>query len=287
MLGAQMNTTTHSPFVLAGVMGWPIAHSRSPLIHGHWLAQLGLRGAYVPLPVNPVRLPEALTGLSALGFAGCNLTLPHKVQALDCISQLDDVSRQIGAVNTVVVQPDGSLRGTNTDAFGYMQSLHEAQPAWQAKQGPAVVLGAGGAARAVVWALADAGVNDIRLLNRSLDKAQAMATAFGSPVKALPWSDRHAALTDANLLVNTTTQGMQGQDPLDIALDALPVHAVVSDIVYAPLHTDLLLRAQARGNPTVGGLGMLLHQARPGFAAWFGVMPEVTPALWKAVLASL
>jgi shikimate dehydrogenase len=187
----------------------------------------------------------------------------------------------------VVDQPDGSLRGTKTDAFGYMQILHEAQPAWQDKQGPAVVLGAGGAARAVVWALADAGVNDIRLLNRSLDKAQAMATAFGSPVKALPWSDRHAALADANLLVNTTTQGMQGQDPLDIALDALPVHAVVSDIVYAPLHTDLLLRAQARGNPTVGGLGMLLHQARPGFAAWFGVMPEVTPALWKAVLASL
>ena len=282
-----MNTTTHSPFVLAGVMGWPISHSRSPLIHGHWLAQLGLRGAYVPLPVNPLRLSEALTGLSALGFAGCNLTLPHKVQALDCISQLDDVARQIGAVNTVVVQPDGSLRGTNTDAFGYMQSLHEARPAWQAKQGPAVVLGAGGAARAVVWALADAGVTDIRLLNRSLDKAQAMATAFGSPVKALPWSDRHDALADANLLVNTTTQGMQGQDPLDIALDALPVHAVVSDIVYTPLQTDLLLRAHARGNPTVGGLGMLLHQARPGFAAWFGVMPEVTPALWKAVLASL
>ncbi len=286
MLATQMNTTTHPPFVLAGVMGWPISHSRSPLIHAHWLAHLGLRGAYLPLPVNPARLPEALTGLSALGFAGCNLTLPHKVQALACITQLDEVSRQIGAVNTVVVQADGSLRGTNTDAFGYMQSLKEAQPQWQARSGPAVVLGAGGAARAVVWALADAGVAEVRLLNRSLDKAQAMANEWGAPVKALPWSDRHAALADAALLVNTTTQGMQGQDALDIVLDALPLHAVVSDIVYTPLQTDLLLKAQNRGNPTVGGLGMLLHQARPGFAAWFGTMPEVTPALWRAVLAS-
>ena len=269
---------------MAGVMGWPISHSRSPIIHGHWIAEHGLRGAYLPLPVNPARLGEALTGLSALGFAGCNLTLPHKVQALDFISDMDDVARQIGAVNTVVVQADGSLRGTNTDAFGYLQSLREGHAAWQANAGPAVVLGAGGAARAVVWALADAGVSEIRLLNRSFDKAEAMAHEFGAPVQALAWSERHAALADAALLVNTTTQGMQGQPSLDIELDALPLHAVVSDIVYTPLQTDLLLRAQARGNPTVGGLGMLLHQARPAFAAWFGVMPEVTPALWQAVL---
>ena len=138
-------------FILAGVMGWPISHSRSPLIHSHWITAYGLKGAYVPLAVNPVNLQEALVGLKALGFAGCNLTLPHKVQALECITQLDDVARQIGAVNTVIVQPDGSLRGTNTDAFGYIQSLREAQPTWQASTGPAVVLGAGGAARAVVW----------------------------------------------------------------------------------------------------------------------------------------
>jgi len=279
-------TTASSSFVMAGVMGWPISHSRSPLIHNHWLAQLGLRGTYLPLPVDPLRLSEALTGLSALGFAGCNLTLPHKVQALDCISDLDDTARQIGAVNTVVVQTDGSLRGTNTDAFGYIQSLREAQPHWQASAGPAVVLGAGGAARAVVWALADAGAKDIRLLNRSLDKAQALAAEFGTPVQALGWAQRHAALADASLVVNTTTQGMQGQPALDIQLDALPRHALVSDIVYTPLETDLLLRAKARGNPCVGGLGMLLHQARPGFAAWFGVMPEVTPTLWQKVLAS-
>ena len=268
-------------------MGWPIAHSRSPVIHGHWIEQLGLRGAYIPLAVNPVNLPEALKGLSALGFAGCNLTLPHKVDALTCVQELDQVARQIGAVNTVVVQADGSLRGTNTDAFGYIQSLREAQPNWQAASGPAVVLGAGGAARAIVWALADAGVKEIRLFNRSPGQALDMARQFGAPVKALAWEQRHDALADAGLLVNTTTQGMQGQAALDIDLTALPQTALVSDIVYTPLETDLLLRAKLRGNPVVNGLGMLLHQARPGFEAWFGVMPEVTPALWQKVLATL
>jgi shikimate dehydrogenase len=282
-----MSQSVSHTFVLAGVMGWPIAHSRSPVIHGHWIEQLGLRGAYVPLAVNPVNLPDALKGLSALGFAGCNLTLPHKVDALNSVHALDPVAQQIGAVNTVIVQADGSLRGTNTDAFGYIQSLREAQPHWRADSGPAVVLGAGGAARAIVWALADAGVKEIRLFNRSPDKARDMAAQFGSPVKALAWEQRHDALADAGLLVNTTTQGMQGQPPLDIDLSALPQAALVSDIVYTPLETDLLLRAKLRGNPVVNGLGMLLHQARPGFEAWFGVMPEVTPALWQKVLATL
>jgi shikimate dehydrogenase len=275
-----------SPFILAGVMGWPIAHSRSPLIHSHWIAEHGLRGAYVPLAVNPVHLPQALAGLKALGFAGCNLTLPHKIEALSWLDETDPVAKRIGAVNTLTVRTDGSLHGTNTDAFGFIQSLYEAQSAWRADAGPAVVLGAGGAARAVVWALADAGAKDIRLLNRSPDKAQAMADEFGLPVKALLWSERHAALDGAALLVNTTTQGMQGQPVLDLQLDALPTHALVSDIVYTPLQTDLLLRAAARGNPTVNGLGMLLHQARPAFASWFGVMPEVTPDLWTKVLAT-
>jgi shikimate dehydrogenase len=282
-----MSQSVSHTFVLAGVMGWPIAHSRSPVIHGHWIEQLGLRGAYVPLAVNPVNLPDALKGLSALGFAGCNLTLPHKVDALNSVHALDPVAKQIGAVNTVIVQADGSLRGTNTDAFGYIQSLREAQPHWRADSGAAVVLGAGGAARAIVWALADAGVKEIRLFNRSPDKARDMAAQFGSPVKALAWEQRHDALADAGLLVNTTTQGMQGQPALDIDLSALPQTALVSDIVYTPLETDLLLRAKLRGNPVVNGLGMLLHQARPGFEAWFGVMPEVTPALWQKVLATL
>lgn len=273
-------------FILAGVMGWPISHSRSPLIHSHWIAQYGLRGAYVPLAVNPVNLQEALTGLKALGFAGCNLTLPHKIEALPWLDDVDPVAKRIGAVNTLTVRADGSLHGTNTDAFGFIQSLREAHSSWQASEGPAVVLGAGGAARAVVWALADAGATDIRLFNRSHDKAMAMAEEFGGPVKAFAWSERHAALEGASLLVNTTTQGMQGQPVLDMQLDALPRQALVSDIVYTPLQTDLLLRAAARGNPTVNGLGMLLHQARPAFAAWFGVMPEVTPDLWTKVLAT-
>jgi shikimate dehydrogenase len=233
-----------------------------------------------------VNLREALTGLKALGFAGCNLTLPHKIEALPWVDEVDPVAQRIGAVNTLTVRTDGSLHGTNTDAFGFIQSLREAHSSWQASAGPAVVLGAGGAARAVVWALADAGATDIRLFNRSHDKAVSMAQEFGAPVRAFAWSERHAALEGAALLVNTTTQGMQGQPALDLQLDALPVQALVSDIVYTPLQTDLLQRAASRGNPTVNGLGMLLHQARPAFASWFGVMPEVTPALWTKVLAT-
>ncbi len=275
-----------SSFILAGVMGWPIAHSRSPLIHSHWIDEHGLHGAYVPLAVNPAHLPQALAGLKALGFAGCNLTLPHKIEALPWVDELEAVAQRIGAVNTLSVKADGRLHGTNTDAFGFIQSLREAHSQWQANAGPAVVLGAGGAARAVVWALADAGAKEIRLLNRSSDKAQAMADEFGLPVKAFAWSQRHSALDGASLLVNTTTQGMQGQPALELHLDDLPAHALVSDIVYTPLQTDLLKRAADKGNPTVNGLGMLLHQARPAFAAWFGVMPEVTPALWRKVLAT-
>ena len=271
------------PFVLAGVMGWPVAHSRSPLIHGHWIAQYGLRGAYVPLPVQTVQLEQALRALPVLGFAGCNLTIPHKVQALSIVDHVDPIARRIGAVNTVVVQEDGSLRGTNTDAFGYIESLREAQPAWVAEQGPAVVLGAGGAARAVLCALIDAGVPAIRLCNRDEGKARVLAQELGICVQALPWAERHAALQGAHLLVNTTSLGMQGQDPLDIRLDLLPEQAVVSDIVYVPRITPLLAAAQARGNPIAEGLGMLLHQARPAFAEWFGTMPNMSAALLQAV----
>ena len=275
------------PFVLAGVMGWPVAHSRSPLIHGHWIAEHGLRGAYVPLAVQPAQLEQALRALPVLGFSGCNLTIPHKVQALTILDAIDPIAQRIGAVNTVVVQADGSLRGTNTDAFGYIESLREAQPAWKATQGPAVVLGAGGAARAVLCALIGAGVPLIRLCNRDAGKAQALAQELGAGVQALPWAERHAALEGAQLLVNTTSLGMLGQDALDIRLDALPPKAVVSDIVYVPRITPLLAAAQARGNPVVEGLGMLLHQARPAFAAWFGPMPAISEALLHTVRSTL
>ena len=279
-----MHETT---FGLAGVMGWPVAHSRSPLIHNYWLQKYGQAGSYVQLAVQPGQLATALSGLAALGFKGCNVTIPHKVEALKLMQDVDTNARRVGAINTVVVQPGGSLKGMNTDGFGYIQSLLDAQPGWRADAGPAVVLGAGGAARAVVLALSDRGAKEIRLINRTPDKAAAMASEFGSPVKAVPWEQRHAALQNAALLVNTTNQGMQGNEPLELDLSSLPSDALVSDIIYVPLETPLLLAAKARGNPTVGGLGMLLNQARPAFEAWFGVLPEVTPELRRLVEATL
>jgi len=268
-------------------MGWPVAHSRSPKIHNYWLQKHGLNGSYVLLPVAPGNLKVALPGLAALGFRGCNITIPHKVDAMDLVHTLDPMAKRMGAINTIVVQEDGSLKGFNNDGYGYIQSLLDAKPDWRADTGPITVLGAGGAARAVVLSLADRGAKEIRLLNRSFDKAQALAEEFGGPVKALPWSERHAALEGVALLVNTTNQGMHGNPDLDLQLDALPVSALVSDVIYVPLETPLLAAARKRGNATVNGLGMLLNQARPAFHAWFGVMPEVTPELRKIIEATL
>jgi shikimate dehydrogenase len=197
------------------------------------------------------------------------------------------MAKRMGAMNTIVVQPDGSLKGFNNDGFGYIQSLLDAQPDWRADAGPITVLGAGGASRAVVLSLADRGAKEIRLLNRTDAKAQALAAEFGAPVKALPWAERHAALADVALLVNTTSQGMHGNPALELDLAALPKHALVSDVIYVPLETPLLAAARLRGNPTVNGLGMLLNQARPAFHAWFGVMPEITPELRRAIEATL
>lgn len=278
---------TAQAYGLAGVMGWPVAHSRSPLIHNHWIRTHGLLGAYVQLAVAPGRLEAALPGLAALGFRGCNITLPHKVDALKLVHEVDGMARRMGAINTIVVQPDGSLKGYNNDGFGYIQSLLDAYPGWRADAGPATVLGAGGAARAVLLSLADRGAREIRLLNRTPAKAQALAREFGGPVRALPWSERHDALDGVALLVNTTSQGMHGYPALDIDLRKLPAHALVSDVVYVPRETPLLAAARARGNPTVNGLGMLLNQARPAFHAWFGVMPEITPELLGAIEATL
>ncbi|QTN30518.1 shikimate dehydrogenase [Rhodoferax sp. AJA081-3] len=267
-------------------MGWPVAHSRSPVIHNHWIAEHGLSGAYVLLPVQPERIETALRALPVLGFAGCNLTIPHKVAALAVVDRVESLAQRIGAVNTIVVEADGSLTGRNTDGFGYIQSLLDAQPGWKADAGPAVVLGAGGAARAVIVGLMDSGATEIRLTNRSWAKAHDMAQEFGGPVRAIPWEDRHDALAGAALLVNTTNQGMHGEAALDLRLDQLPVQALVSDIIYVPLETPLLEAARLRGHVTVNGLGMLLNQARPAFAAWFGVQPGVTPALLAKVLAT-
>lgn len=274
---------------LAGVMGWPVEHSLSPRLHGYWLEQHGIDGAYVPLAVAPNDLPTALTALPALGFRGVNLTLPHKEQALNLCREVDDLARRIGAVNTIVVR-DGRLFGSNSDAFGFLENLKGGAPDWRAEAAPAVVLGAGGASRAVVVALADAGVPEVRLVNRTRERAEALAAALGPLVdgalSVYGWDRREAALAEAGLVVNTTTLGMAGQPPLDLDLGALPVEAVVTDIVYTPLLTPLLQAARTRGNPLVDGLGMLLHQARPGFEAWYGVRPEVTPGLRDFVLSA-
>jgi shikimate dehydrogenase len=272
---------------LAGIMGWQVAHSLSPRLHGHWLHRHGIDGAYVPLPVPPERLEQALRALPALGFAGANLTVPHKETAVSLVDRLSPVAERIGAVNTVVVEPDGTLSGDNTDGFGFIAALSESRLGWQAGAGPAVILGAGGAARAVAVALLDAGAPEVRLLNRTPDRARALARELGGPSYAVDWAERSAALDGAALLVNTTSLGMQGQPPLVLALDALPRSAVVTDIVYVPLITALLAVARARGNPVVDGLGMLLHQARPGFRAWFGVDPEVDSDLRAVVAAGL
>lgn len=269
---------------LAGVMGWPVSHSRSPRLHGFWLESLRIDGAYLPLPVRPEHLATALRALPLLGFRGVNLTVPHKAAALAAIDRPSPQALRIGAVNTVVVDAEGALHGSNTDVFGFRESLRSALPDWRADRGPAVLVGAGGAARAVAAALVEVGTPEIRLVNRTRDRALRLAEEIVGPFRVVDWRDRREALAGAALLVNATSLGMAGQPPLDLDLAALPVSAVVNDIVYAPLETPLLAAARRRGNAVVDGLGMLLHQARPGFAAWFGAEPQVTPALRDFVL---
>ena len=273
-------------FLLAGVMGDPVMHSRSPKLHNYWLAKYGLSGVYVPLAITGGQLRAALRALPALGFSGCNLTIPHKEAALEIVDQIDPLARRIGAVNCVVVAADGSLEGQNHDAFGYIESVREAQPSWRADRGPIIVIGAGGGARAVLVSLIDAGASEIRLVNRTLARAKSLARELGGSIIALNWQEREVALEDAAMLINATSQGMVGEPPLDLALDSLPVSALVSDIIYIPRETALLAAARKRGNQTVNGLGMLLHQARPAFHAWFGIMPEVTAELRAMIEAT-
>lgn len=271
--------------VLAGVIGWPVSHSRSPRLHNYWLDRHGIDGVYVPLPVHPDHLPEVLKTLPRMGFRGVNLTLPHKEAALKLVDQADRMALRIGAVNTIVFTPDGRSIGSCTDGLGFLENLRQNAPAFSASQGPAVVLGAGGAAAGIAFALEDDGCRDIRICNRTQDKAQALAARLGPCARAISWDEREAALDGADLLVNTTSLGMTGQPVLAIGLDRLPQNAVVADAVYAPLETSLLANARRRGNKVVDGLGMLLHQAVPGFAAWFGSTPDVTPELRNFVLS--
>ncbi|MBT3399249.1 MAG: shikimate dehydrogenase [Rhodospirillaceae bacterium] len=276
----------------AGVMGWPVAHSLSPALHGHWLARYGIAGRYDAIPVRPEDLQAALAGLHEQGFRGVNLTVPHKEAALGFVDAIDDTARRIGAVNTIILGDDGSLSATNTDAYGLIENIRALAAAALASRfndRPAVILGAGGAARAAVVGLADAGVADIRIVNRTVARAEALAAladGSGASVSAQGWGAAAEVLADAGLLINTSTLGMAGQPPLELDLARLPSDAVVNDIVYAPLETDLLAAARARGNIVVDGLGMLLHQARAGVRAWFGVDPAVDEELRTAVLAA-
>lgn len=270
---------------VAGVLGWPVSHSRSPRLHGFWLERHGVDGAYLPLPVRPERFAEAVRALRDLGFRGANVTIPHKEAAFAVCDAVDAGAHRAGAVNTLVFREDGTIHGSNTDGFGFLENIRAALPGWAASDGPAVVLGAGGSARAIAAALLDAGCPRVTLVNRTPARAEALARALGGPVAVA--ADGPAALRDAALLVNTTSLGMQGQPPQEIDLAPLPAGAVVADIVYVPLETPLLARARARGLRAVPGLGMLLHQARPGFEAWFGVAPAVDAALHDFVAADI
>lgn len=270
--------------LLAGVMGWPVAHSRSPLIFAHWFARHGIPGAYVRLAVRHEDFEQVLRALPKAGFRGVNVTIPHKPAALALADESSEAARAIGAANTLLFTVEGSIRADNTDAFGFIGNLREGAPAWDPAAGPALVLGAGGAARAVVHALLRAGVSGIRVANRSRHRARELAAHLGPAVEPVDWAERDAAVAGAALIVNTTSLGMEGQPPLDLSLEASSPEVVVCDIVYTPLITPLLADAQRRGLTAVDGLGMLLHQARPGFRAWFDADPVVDPELRRAVL---
>ena len=272
--------------IKAGVMGWPVDHSRSPALHGFWLKTYGIDGTYERLPVKPEDLAAALRALPEKGFAGVNLTVPHKEAAMSVVDEISPEAKRIGAVNTIFVAADGRLKATNTDAYGFITSLKTSAPQFDAKSGPAVVLGAGGAARAVCVALQDAGVPEVCIINRTTARADTLARDLGGKLTVAAWSERSTRLKTASLLVNTTTQGMQGQSPLELDLETLSPRATVTDIVYTPLETPLLAAARARGNIVVDGLGMLLYQAQLGFESWFGRRPEVTQALRDHVLGN-
>ena len=271
----------------ACVIGWPVAHSRSPVIHRYWLKLYGLDGAYEMEAVRPEEIGGFLGSLRERGYAGANVTLPHKEAALAAANRPDAAAAAIGAANTLWLDANGLLHASNTDAYGFMTHLTAEAPDWNRGKRPVMVLGAGGAARAILNGLLEAGAAKILLANRSEDRAEALAQSFGSRVSLVPWEDRNRALSGCGLLVNATSLGMTGNPPLDLDLSALPLDATVADIVYSPLETPLLAAAKVRGNHIVDGLGMLLHQAVPGFERWFGVRPEVTPELRAYVAAHL
>jgi shikimate dehydrogenase len=270
---------------LAGVIGWPITHSRSPRLHGHWLARYRIEGYYVPLGLTPEALAAGLRSLPALGFRGVNVTIPHKEAALALAAEATDCAREIGAANTLTFRPDGSFHADNTDAYGFMANLRQEAPAWRAAAGPALVIGAGGAARAVVSALLAEGCPEVRVANRTRARAVQLHDHFGPGVVPVDWEAAAAAAGDTAIVVNTTSVGMDGAEEIPIDLEAVGAFALVADIVYGAEPTPFVQAARARGLVAVDGLGMLLHQGVPGFERWFGRRPEVDAEVRAAVLA--
>ncbi|KAF0118195.1 MAG: aroE [Rhodospirillaceae bacterium] len=271
--------------LLAGVIGWPVEQSRSPRLHGWWLERYGINGAYVPLAVAPEHFAEVVRALGKAGFRGVNVTVPHKEAAFALADEVDSFACRTRAVNTLVYKEDGHLFGLNTDGFGFIENLRNSRPDWSAQTGSAVVLGSGGAARAIIAILLDNGAPEIFLTNRSRARAEALATDLDGPITVVNWSERTRVLKEVAMVVNTTILGMIGAPPLELDLSTLPKTALVADIVYTPRLTPLLVAAQAQGHPIIEGIGMLLHQARPGFTAWFGVEPEVTAEVRSFVLS--
>lgn len=270
--------------LLAGVCGDPIAQSRSPALFASWFREYGIAGHYVPLLVASESFESVIRALPRAGFRGVNVTVPHKPAALAIADRATEAAKAIGAANTLSFRQDGTIEADNTDAFGFLENLRAGAPGWRPDAGPAVLIGAGGAARAAAHVLLAAGVTELRIANRTRARAEELAKHFQDRPVVVDWEAREAALDGAATIVNATSLGMIGKPPLDIRLDAAPVTALVTDMVYNPLVTPLLAAAEARGMPAVDGLGMLLHQARPGFRAWFGRDPEVTEALRAALL---
>ena len=270
----------------AAVIGWPIEHSRSPMIHGHWLERYGIQGTYTKIAVRPEEVTGFVRSLAERGLAGCNVTLPHKEAVFAAADEREASAVAVGAANTLWLA-GGRLHAANTDTYGFMRHLDLSAPRWRAKDRPALLLGAGGAARGIVYGLLEAGVGEIRVANRTLARAEDVAAHFGKRVRPVGWSEAHAAARDAGLLVNTTSLGMAKTGPLDFNVAVLPGDATVADIVYVPLETELLRAARARGLVAVDGLGMLLHQAVPGFHKWFGVEPEVTAELREILVRDI
>ena len=274
-------------FHMAAVMGWPVMHSLSPLMHNTWMEQEGLKGTYLPLAIEPGTLEPALRALHPLSFAGCNLTIPHKLDAMTIVDEVDEVARKIGAISCVVVREDGTLFGTNNDWLGFVGNLKQFFPDFRADTGYVTVIGAGGGGRAVCYAMLDQGAREIRLVNRTPEEPALIAAEFGGPITPVAWAERHAALDGAVMVINATSQGMKGEPALDIQLDTLPVSALAMDIIYTPLETPFLAAARMRGNPTLNGLGMLLHQGPAAWKRWFGIEPAITDALRRRMEQAL